>query len=130
MGDLAHLRPDDQPTSVSERQTVSFPETDNKALIQCRASVATAYPFRNAKVMNWLYLKPTHLRSDRMVFVRRSKGQIDGFAAFKKLGDTLYLLEFRTSGARGDIATDILRFAIVRWRQLGGTAILVWPYSR
>ena len=98
-------------------------------LLECRASDASTYPLRDVCTTNWLYFSTSYLRKNWLVFAARRGGRLQGFVAFKIIGPSLYLLECRCLGADPTIASDLLAFSLVRWRQLGGTHLTIWPYT-
>src|SRR5262249_44211192 len=106
-----------------------FEPTDNERLLECRASDASTYPLRDVCTTNWLYFSTSYLRKNRLVFAARTGRRLQGFVAFKIVGSSLYLLECRCLGADPRIAHDLLTFSSIRWRQLGGTHLTIWPYT-
>src|SRR5262249_4025825 len=115
------------PKTVAQVQ--QFETSDNERLLECRASEAPTYPLRDVCTTNWLYFSTSYLRKNRLVFAARSGGRLEGFVAFKIIGTSLYLLECRCLGANPDIARELLAFSLVRWRQLGGMHLIIWPYT-
>jgi hypothetical protein len=124
---------DKRATRVSSSETVErvtqFEPSDDESIVQCRASDAFTYPLRNVSIINWLYFGTPYLRKSRLVFAARSCGRLLGFAAFKIIGTSLYLLECRCLGADPGIASDLIAFSRVGWRELGGTHLTIWPYA-
>ena len=111
------------------QQTSPFEPGDSEALLECRASGSTTYPFRDVNTLNWLYFSAPHIRNNRLVFTARSAGRLVGFAAFKILGESLLLLECRCIDADPSIAARLLAISRDRWRQLGGVSLFIWPYT-
>jgi hypothetical protein len=110
-------------------QVNRFDPADNERLIECRASDASAYAFRDVSTANWLYFSTPYLRTTRLVFAARSGGQLLGFAAFKIQRSLLCLLECRCLNTDHEIASDLFSYAARHWGQLGGTHLSIWPYT-
>jgi GNAT superfamily N-acetyltransferase len=111
------------------QQTSPFEPADLEQLLRCRASGASTYPFRDVTTLNWLYFSSPQVRKNRLVFVARNAGRLVGFAAYKILDKSLLLLECRCVSADSAIAADLLAISRDQWRQLGGTWLLIWPYT-
>jgi hypothetical protein len=110
-------------------QVSRFETSDNEGILECRASDLSTYPLRDVCTTNWLYFSTSYLRKNRLVFAARSGLRLRGFVAFKIMGASLYLLECRCVGADPGVARDLLAFSVVRWRELGGTHLTIWPYT-
>jgi hypothetical protein len=128
LGLLMDSRSTSSSLSQVTEQISPFESCDSNRLLDCRASCASTYPLRDAKTVNWLYFG--NLRQNRLVFTARRDGLLQGFAGFKIIGSSLLLLECRCLGADPNIAADLVVVSGARWRQLGGTNLLVWPYTR
>jgi hypothetical protein len=115
-------------SSQVTEQTRPFETRDSRQLLDCHASYVSTYPLRDARTLNWLYFG--NLRQSRLLFVARRGGLLQGFAGFKIIGSSLLLLECRCLGADANIAADLVTVSGARWRQLGGTDLLVWPYTQ
>ncbi|MGA9765482.1 MAG: hypothetical protein WBQ49_12510 [Rhodomicrobium sp.] len=105
-----------------------FDASDDEDLLACRASAASIYPLRNAKILNWLYFHP-HIRDARAVHVAKSGGRILGFIALKHYGHLLLLLECRTRDLDIEVARQLFLAAQDYASRNGVSYIRIWRYT-
>ncbi len=105
-----------------------FDGRDDEDLLACRASAASIYPVRDARILNWLYFHP-HIRDARAVFAAKSGGRILGFIALKHYGHQFLLLECRTRDLDVEVARQLFLAAQDYASRNAASYIRIWRYT-
>ena len=109
---------------------MDFRRSTPTASIECKASSATTYAYRDVPTLNWLYFGTPTVKQTRAVLVARSGGRLVGYLAMKQwAGHSYYLLECRCREADPEIARELIWAAREFARENQARSIVVRPYT-
>ncbi len=106
-----------------------FDPADDENLALLVASPARVRPLRDSGTLDWMYFGTPALRRSRLVLGARRDGRLAGYIAFRRLPDSLILLESRALPDEPDVLPVLIRAAIAWGRDHRIGHLLVWPHS-
>jgi peptidoglycan/xylan/chitin deacetylase (PgdA/CDA1 family) len=106
-----------------------FAPADDAGLAALEAQPRPVKPVRDSATLNWMYFEALYLARARLVLTARRGGALVGYAAFKLLPDSLFLIECRTHPDVPQAAAELLWAARLHAERSGRSYMTVYPWS-
>lgn len=106
-----------------------FDRAEDRALCALTAHAPRIRPLRDARTLNWMYFESTYSRHTRLVLAVRRGGELVGYAAFKALPDSLFLLECRVRADAPAAPRALIAAGRRHAEQSGRSHLLVYPWA-